>query len=345
MTLRDLWRFSLLAALSALLLAANLQMSFPRRILRGGTAVVRRSDFAVTVRCGGVLKADNVKHVRAQMAARVLKKYAKEGSPVKKGELLLEFDDADLRQEIARDQGLLLAARHEYAKAQREVGIQKKLFSYGAIPKKNIEDAVEAQVRAYAAFAAAQNTVTDKTKDLGKTKVFSPMDGFLISDTIKHDPSAALDRDMFTVGTLDAFRAVVNLDEEDLAKITIGQAAQIKVQSFPDTLLSGTVRSVAPKAERADFAKIAVTIDIVDRKGLALEPNLSVEARLESQRLPNVLTVPVRAVARDGDQALAWVVGKWGKSSPRRLVLGPSNEDAVVVVSGLEPDDIVVVSN
>ena len=345
MTLRDLWRFSLLAALSALLLAANLGLAYPRRILRGGTAVVRRSDFAVAVRCSGVLKADNVKHLRAQMAARVLKKYVKEGSPVKKGELLLEFDDADLRQEISRAQGQLLAARHDYAKAQREVAIQKKLFSYGAIPKKNIEDAVEAQMRAYAALTTAQNTVTEKTKDLGKTKVYSPMDGFLISDAIKYDPSAALDKDMFTVGTLDAFRAVVNLDEEDLSKITIGQAVQIKVQSFPDVLLSGTVRSVAPKAERADFAKIAVTIDILDRKGLALEPNLSVEARLESQRLPNVLTVPVRAVARDGDQALAWVVGKWGKSYPRRLVLGPSNEEAVVVVSGLEPDEIVVLTN
>ena len=345
MTLRDLWRFSLLAALSALLLAANLGLAYPRRILRGGTAVVRRSDFAVAVRCSGVLKADNVKHLRAQMAARVLKKYVKEGSPVKKGELLLEFDDADLRQEIARQQGLTLAARQEYLKAQREVGIQKKLFGYGAVPKKNIEDAVEAQVRTYAAFMAAQNTVTEKTKDLGKTKVFSPMDGFLISDTIKYDPSAALDKDMFTVGTLDAFRAVVNLDEEDLSKISIGQPAQIKVQSFPDTLLSGTVRSLAPKAERTEFAKIAVTIDILDRKGLSLAPNLSVEARLESQRLPNVLTVPVRAVARSGDQAVAWVVGKWGKTSPRTLVLGPSNEDAVVVVSGLEAGDIVVSAN
>jgi multidrug efflux pump subunit AcrA (membrane-fusion protein) len=70
-----------------------------------------------------------------------------------------------------------------------------------------------------------------------------------------------------------------------------------------------------------------------------------VQARLESQRLPNVLTVPVRAVTRDGDQPLAWVVGKWGKSSPRSLVLGPSNEDSVVVVSGLEPDDVVVLAN
>ena len=279
------------------------------------------------------------------MAARVLKKYVKEGDPVKTGELLLEFDDTDIRQEIARDQAQLASARRDYAKAQKEVGIQKKLFSYGAIPKKNVEDAVEAQVRAFTAVTTAQNTAAEKTKELGKTKVLSPMDGFLISDTIKHDPAAALDKDMFTVGTLDAFRAVVNLEEEDLAKISLGQAAQIKVEAFPDTLLDGTVSAVAPKAERTEFAKIAVTIVITDRKGLALEPNLSVEARMESQRLPNVLTIPVRAVTRNGDQALAWVVGKWGKSSPRPVVLGPSNEDSVVVVSGLEADDVVVLPN
>jgi multidrug efflux pump subunit AcrA (membrane-fusion protein) len=150
---------------------------------------------------------------------------------------------------------------------------------------------------------------------------------------------------MFTVGTLDAFRAVVNLEEEDLSKITVGQAAQVKVEAFPDTPLPGTVTTIAPQAERTEFAKIAVTIAIVDRKGLSLEPNLSVEARLESQRLTNVLTIPVRAVTRNGDQALAWVVGKWGKSSPRPLVLGPSSEDSVVVVSGLEADEIVVLSN
>ncbi|MFI5363089.1 MAG: efflux RND transporter periplasmic adaptor subunit [Elusimicrobiota bacterium] len=345
MTWRDGGRLALLAGLSAVLLTANLTLAYPRRVLRGGTAVVRRSDFSVAVRCSGVLKATNVKHLRAQMAGRVLKKYFREGYPIKKGDLLLEFDDADLRQEIARDQGALVAARHDYAKAQREVGIQKKLFSYGAIPKKNIEDAVEASVRAYAAVAAAQSAVEAKTKDLGKTKVLSPMDGFLISDSIKHDASAAIDKDMFTVGTLDAFRAVVNVDEEDLAKISVGQPAQVKVEAFPDTPLSGAVTSMAPQAERTEFAKIAVTIAITDRKGLALEPNLSVQARLESQRLPDVLTIPVRAVTRTGDQAVAYVVGKWGKSSPRPVVLGPSNEDAVVVVSGLEADDIVVLSN
>jgi HlyD family secretion protein len=345
MNWRDLGRLSMLGALAAALLSANLSSAHQRRILRGGTAVVRRSDFIVAVRCSGVLKATNVKHVRAQMAGRVLKKYVTEGAPVKKDQLLLEFDDADLRQEIAHDQGVLLAAKHDYAKAQREVGIQKKLFSYGAIPKKNIEDAIEAQVRAYAAVSAAQNTVAEKTKGLDKTKVYSPMDGFLISDTIKHDAAAALDKDMFTVGTLDAFRAVVNLEEEDLSKITLGQAAEITVEAFPGSPLPGTVSAVAPKAERTEFAKIAVTITITDRKGLALEPNLSVQARLESQRLPNVLTVPVRAVTRDGDQAQAWVVGKWGKSSPRKLVLGPGNEDEVVVASGLDADDVVVLPN
>jgi RND family efflux transporter MFP subunit len=345
MTWRDAWRFVLLAVVSALALAANLTLAYQRRVLRGGTAVVRRSDFSIAVRCSGVLKAINIKHVHAPMAGRVLKKYAVEGAPIKKGDLLLEFDDAELRQDIAHEQGVLAAARHDYAKAQKEVAIQKKLFSYGAIPKKNIEDAVEAQMRSFAAVTAAQTALTEKLKGLEKTKVFSPMDGFLINDEIKHDSSAALDKDMFTVGTLDAFRAVVNLEEEDLSKISLGQAAQVKVEAFPDTPLSGTVTAVAPRAERAEFAKIAVTITIADPKGLALEPNLSVQASLESQRLPNVLTIPVGAVTRNGDQALAWVVGKWGKTSPRSLVLGPSGEDSVVVVSGLEQDDVVVLSN
>ncbi len=151
----------------------------------------------------------------------MLKKYVKEGEPVKKGELLLEFDDADLRQEIAREKAQMLAARHEYEKAQKEVGIQKQLFSYGAVPKKTSRTRSEALARGRAALTAAQASVAEKAKDLDKTKVYSPMDGFLISeDTIKHDPTAALDKDMFTVGTLDAFRAVVNLDEEDLSKIT-----------------------------------------------------------------------------------------------------------------------------
>jgi len=342
---RNFWRLCLLAASAAALLAANLALSYQRRIHRGGVAVVRRSDFAVAVRCSGVLKVNNFMRVHTPVAGRVLNKYVNEGDPVKKGQLLLEIDGADLRQEIAREQAQVANARHEYAKAQKEVGIQKKLFSYGAIPKKNIEDAQEACAHALAALQTAQKTVADQLKNLDKTKVFSPMDGVLIKDFIKRDIATALDKDLFTVGTLDSFRAVVNLDEEDLAKITVGQAAQIKVEAFPDTPLSGTVSAVAPRADRTEFAKIAVTIDIPDRKGLALEPNLSVQARLESQRLQNVLTLPVGAVTRDGDQALAWVIGKWGKKSPRRLMLSPSSEDVVVVTSGLEADDVVVLSN
>jgi RND family efflux transporter MFP subunit len=342
---REGWRLLLLAAISAGLLSANLKLAYQRRLQRGGVAVVRRSDFSVIVRCSGVLKVNNFMRVHTPLAGRVLKKYVNEGDPVKKGQLLLEFDDADLRQEISRAQGQVAAARHDYAKSQREVTIQKRLFGYGAIPKKNIEDAQEAQARALAALKAAQQTAASQVKNLEKTKVLSPMDGFLIKDFIKRDVTTSLDKDLFTVGTLDSFRAVVNLDEEDLSKITLGQAAQIKVEAFPDTPLSGTVSAIAPRAERTEFAKIAVTIDIVDRKGLALEPNLSVEARLECQRLPAVLTVPVGAVSREGGQPLAWTVGKWGKKSPRRLVLGPGNEDAVVVISGLEADDVVVLPN
>ncbi len=79
--------------------------------------------------------------------------------------------------------------------------------------------------------------------------------------------------------------------------------------------------------------------------GLALEPNLSVEARLKCLRLPGVLTIPVRAVTRDGDQAAAWVVGQWGKKSRRPIVLGPSNEDAVVVTPGWKAGEVVVLPN
>src|SRR5207253_1368647 len=99
--------------------------------------------------------------------------------------------------------------------AKREVRIQHQLFGYGAVPKKGIEDAQTSREKTQTVFESTKKSVSEKLQGLLKTKIFSPMDGYVISDLIKKDTGAALDKELFLVGTLDAFQVEAYVDEID----------------------------------------------------------------------------------------------------------------------------------
>lgn len=339
------WRPWLVLLTAILLLVANVFLAPMRRALHGHTERVARSNLTLHVRCAGVLQAKNVQLLRSRTAAPVLKKYVEEGDFVKNGQLLLTFDEDVLRKELKQSQEQLRDAAREYAKAKREVTIQRRLFGYGAVPKKNIEDAQTARDRAQVVFESAQKNELERFKGLYKTKVYSPMAGYVITDFIKKDLSAPADKELFAVGTLNSFRVEADVDEIDLSKIALGQDVEIKVDAFPDAPLPGKVIAVAPKAERSAFAKVAIIIDVLDLKGLSLRPNLSVEVKVATGRLQSVMTIPDRALTRKGGQDWVWVIGKTGRTFQEKVALGESSEDRIVVKAGVEEGMVVLLPN
>jgi RND family efflux transporter MFP subunit len=302
-----------------------------------------RQDLILRVRCGGLLEAKNAMVLRAAVGGPVLKRHAQEGDPVEKGQLLLEIDDTALRVELETEQENLSAAKAELAKAKRERKIQKHLFGLGAVPEKNAEDATANLKQSQFKLVKAQRSLKDKTQRLAKAKVYAPMGGFFLKDFTKKEGSASQDKELVVVGTLDAFLARVQIDEIDLARVMVGQSAEIRVSAFPDVPLTGRIAWVSPQAEREGFAKIDAGIDIMNTQGLAVKPNLTVVALLETGHLAGVLAVPIAAVFRRDGASWVSVVGRTGRLRRRAVEVGQSSDDRVEIRSGLEAGERVMV--
>ncbi|MDD3489094.1 MAG: efflux RND transporter periplasmic adaptor subunit [Paludibacter sp.] len=146
---------------------------------------------------------------------------------------------------------------------------------------------------------------------------------------------------------LSTLRAVVKINEVDIAKIQKGLKVEIKPDAFSDSVYTGTVNTVANLAVNKDgSSKIKVfPVEInINEKSEKLLPGLTVSCRIIIGKVENALLLPLDAIRTEGD--VSFVYKKTGKGYEKIVVeTGESNSDHIVVLNGLEENDTVALSD
>ncbi|MDA0322575.1 MAG: efflux RND transporter periplasmic adaptor subunit [Verrucomicrobia bacterium] len=146
---------------------------------------------------------------------------------------------------------------------------------------------------------------------------------------------------LMRIPVLKDLKAVVNVQEGSIRKVKLEDVCVVAVDALPDRTFEAHVVRVAevPIASHwlaSDVKEFSVELSLVEHDGL--KPGFSCHADIITATLPDVLTVPVQAVFRDGDEYYVYAVK--GSAHERRTVrLGLSSETAVVIVEGLEAGD------
>jgi HlyD family secretion protein len=128
------------------------------------------------------------------------------------------------------------------------------------------------------------------------------------------------------------------------------QKAQIKVDAFPNRILSGHIKTIDTVASQQDWfasdVKVYKTMVAIDQVVDGLKPGMSAEVTIYAEESPTkVLAVPVQAVLgtiSSGANRKVFVVGSDGQPKMRDIVVGMSNEREVEIKSGLEEGEKVV---
>jgi multidrug efflux pump subunit AcrA (membrane-fusion protein) len=140
---------------------------------------------------------------------------------------------------------------------------------------------------------------------------------------------------------LSLMKAVVKINEVDIAKITKGLNVEIKPDAFSDSIFTGTVNSVANlainKDESSKLKVFPVEIGIHGTKPNLL-PGLTVSCRIIIDKIEDVLYIPIEAVHQEGDKYFAYrkTSGGYDKVEIER---GANNSDFMIVTSGLDEKD------
>jgi HlyD family secretion protein len=153
---------------------------------------------------------------------------------------------------------------------------------------------------------------------------------------------------IFTLPDMTKMQVKVNIHESLVKKVKPGQKADIRVDAFPNEVLTGVVKTVSQLADSnmsfmrggsKEYSTI-VTVEKLPEEGL--KPGMTAEVRIQVGLLPDVLSVPLQAVVEHKGEHYAFVEDKKGAITLRKVKIGESNDKDVQILGGLSEGDRVV---
>jgi HlyD family secretion protein len=355
---------------------ANLKLSYEEAV-RVEIAKVEKGRIVEKVSGPGVVFAEASVEISSSVMGRITELAVKEGQSVRKGDVLLRIDDsqyrARLNQAEAGHQGSL--ARVELAgarleDAEREMQRVVALSEAGLVSERELQASKTAYAVAKADLDAARNGGEEARAgsvaaedDLSKTMIPAPISGTVTSLNVEqgeiaitgtmNNPGTVL----MTISNLDTMEVRADIDETDVAKIHPGQAVEISVDAFADTLLAGAVSVVGSSSSSAKSysassdqrATFEVRIRITDYVP-GLRPGMATTVDIVTAARDSAVHVPMQAlVARDAGKAEAkketegvFTVEK-SRSKFVPLRTGISDDKNIEILGQLSPGQDVVV--
>ena len=288
-----------------------------------------------------------------------------EGMQVKEGELLLSLWNEDLKAEVQLRESEIVASTERAeaaclnaAIAERQAVRVLKLQKQKAISEEEVD---QAQTTAKARQADCQSSRADvqvsiasvltiKTQ-LERTVVKAPFAGIIAEvngekgEYVTPSPLGIATLPVIDLVDTSCFYITAPIDEVDAPKVKVNMPARIILDAFGKRTFPGKVRRVADYVlDREKQARtVDIDVDYVDVKDMAgLMPGYSADAEVIIDVREDVLRIPSEAIFEDR-RVLVFLPGN-GMLQERTIEVGLENWDFTEVVSGLEKDDLVVVS-
>ncbi len=227
-----------------------------------------------------------VAHERIELSPRFMGVVAwigvKKGDVVKKGDIVVRLDDSEYQARLAENDGQLAVARVSLDKARLDLQRTEELFRKQVEMAKTLDDARLAVRSAEAQIVQIQGARKLIETWIDWCVIRSPVDGVVLEKLAKANelvspqtfggtrgPSTSL----LAVADLSDLQVEVDVSEEALAKIGIGQKCKVSPEAYPERQYDGRVAEIAPEANRAKGTlQIKVQIEHPDRQ---LTPELS----------------------------------------------------------------------
>jgi len=244
--------------------------------------------------------------ITPEVSGEIVTLPVKEGQRVKKGDLLMKIKpDFYVAQ---RDQyaAALLQTKASLSKSEPEFRRVETLFKKGLASESEFDQARAAYEANKAAFAQASASLDQANESLRKTTMLSPMDGTVsqlnselgerVLGTVQFQGT-----DVMTIADLSRMEARVDVSENDVILVSIGDTARIEVDAFPDRKVNAVVYEIANTAKstgagtQEEVTNFEVKMRIVGSE-IQLRPGMSMTADIETETKQNVLTVPIQSV-------------------------------------------------
>lgn len=251
---------------------------------------------------------------------------AEAGTRVAKGQPLCDIESERYAALLAQAQAALNLMQGEYDRT--EANVQAGSVGKAALDKAKL-DLEGAKVGLFQAKRAYEDSRCE-----------APFHGVVVSRSMDRFQNVGPGAPTVRVARVDRFEALVSLSESDLPTYAKGSPVRFSVPSIAERDFDGKLKALDQVVDSKTRTATA-RLEVQNKDGLLL-PGMAGRALLLRKIYENTIVVPATALLRSENQVYA-VVADNGMARQRTLVLGPAHGDSVVVLSGLQAGDQLVV--
>lgn len=295
------------------------------------TEKVESKTITELITANGKIQPETEVKISPDVAGEIVELYVEEGDEVKQGDLLCVikpdiYISAVNRAEAALNSSKARLAQAEAQQIERELAFKrtKQLFEKKAIALSEYESAEAAYKVAQSEVKAAQfsvksaeASVSEAREQLTKTRIYAPISGTVAALNVEKGErvvgtSMMIGTEMMTIADLDRMEVQVEVNENDIVKVSKYDTALVEVDAYLQRKFIGVVTEIANSASTIGAATDQVTnfdvkvfllsesytdlIDSISGNLYPFRPGMSATVDIQTETRENVISVPISAV-------------------------------------------------
>ncbi|HOW10591.1 MAG TPA: efflux RND transporter periplasmic adaptor subunit [Bacteroidales bacterium] len=287
-----------------------------------------------TITANGKIQPEKEVKITPDVSGEIVELTVKEGDHVEKGQLLIRIKpDVYISQKdrsmaaISSARARLAQAEAQFIQAELSFNRTKQLYSEETISKSEYEQAEASYSVAKAEVDAAKFSVVsaeaslkEANENLVKTSIYAPMTGTVSMLLVELGERVAgtgmmAGTEMLRVADLSRMEAQVEVNENDIPRVKLGDTATIEVDAYVDYKFKGVVTEIANSAKTTGVSADQVTNfdvkilvlpesykDLTDKGTVhPLRPGMSATVEIRTETKSGVVTVPIQSVTTRTD--------------------------------------------
>ena len=266
---------------------------------------VQKRDIIHKINASGIIQPEEEVQITSMVSGWITEITVVEGDTVNPDQHLISIDQKQYQAAYDQAASQVKSSEANLKNIKSQMARTESLFSQKLISKQELEQIEASYQLAKSQVEQARAALTSREDELSKTRLVAPKYGIVTSLT-KEEGEMALGG-MFnpgvlmTIADLSFMEVLVDVNENDVVTINIGDTTEIEIDAFPDTIFYGIVSEIAHTAQNLNMGgqqqvtNFKVKVKIFDPPK-RIRPGMSSTVNIISETIKNTISIPIQAL-------------------------------------------------
>tara|TARA_Y100001968_G_scaffold252539_1_gene238021 strand:+ start:49 stop:1206 length:1158 start_codon:yes stop_codon:yes gene_type:complete len=334
------------------------------------SSLVERTDIREIVSASGKIQPEIEIKISPDVSGEIVALPVLEGDKVSQGDLLVKIKPDIYKSILQRSQATLNTAKADLLRTKAQLVEHEsnyyrntKLYDIGAISLAEFERIeslykvakINVESSQYAVISA-EASLQEAEENLQKTAIYAPVNGTISKLNVELGERVVgtgqmTGTEILRLANLEDMEVVVEVNENDIARVNINDTVQIEIDAFLGKSFQGTVSEIANSANISGVTADQVTnfqvkIRVLNQENL--RPGMTATVDIETKKANNIIAVPIQAVTIRADtenlsnQIECVFLYREGEVVLSKVETGIQDVNNIEIISGIKEGDEVI---